>query len=96
VKANPATKVVQRAQTQYPKNFKAVSAYFGSIPYGQQQISAAAADKNLVQMTSEQMSNLAATNPIQALTAQRRLQTLQDKAQAEPPLPGQGQFEGQP
>ena len=85
--------MVQRAQAQYPKNLKAVSTYFGNIPYGQQQVDSRTADKRLIAMQPQDLAQLAQTDPIQAETARQRLQTLQDRASQRQPLPGQEQYE---
>lgn len=94
-KMNPATSIVQRAQGMYPKYLKSVVNYFGDVPYGQQRVSQKTADQRLARMSPEEMAQLAMTDPVQALTAQRRLQTLQERSQSDAPLPAQGEFEGE-
>jgi hypothetical protein len=92
-KVSRPTNVVQRAQTQYPKNLKAVSTYFGTIPYGQQQVDSRTADKRLIAMQPQDLAQLAQTDPIGAETARQRLAKLDAKAAASPPPPGDGVYE---
>lgn len=93
-KVSPATDIVQRAQAAYPGNLDAVRSYFGPIPYGQQKVSRATADRNLAQMSPLDLANLSMTNPAAAETAAQRLQTIDERASALPPLPASDQYEG--
>lgn len=95
-KMNPATNIVTKAQASYPKVLKSVTSYFGTVPYGQQKVSAQTADRNLAAMLPEQFAQMAATDPRAALAGQARLQELNDRAQDQPPLLAQGTYEGGP
>lgn len=91
-RANPATQAVQIAQARYPKVLAAVKGYFGPVPYGVEQIDARTADQRLAQMTPEAMQQLAMTSPAAAEQAAQRIQVLDAKAAALPPLPGDGEY----
>ena len=92
-KMSRATRVVVMAQRMYPQYLKAVKSYLGPIPYGQQQVDPRTADKQLVRMAPEDLAQLAASDPIAGLTAQRRLETLQQRASEKTPLPAPDSFE---
>jgi hypothetical protein len=92
-KLNRATDIVKRAQNQYPKNLAGVKAYFGDIPYGVEVLDRRAVDKRLMTMTPDQMIQLAQTDPMQAERVAARIQQLQARSAATPPLPGQDDTE---
>lgn len=92
-KVNRMTAAVLQAQKMYPKYLQGVKAYLGAVPYGQQKIDQRTADKQLVRMTPQDIAQLAASDPIAALTAQRRLETLSQRAAERPPLPSPDAYE---
>lgn len=93
-KVSPATDIVQRAQRGYPQNLDAVRSYFGAIPYGMEKVGTRTADKRLAQMSPMDLGNLSMVDPAAANVAAERLQTLEDRAAQQQPLPGQDQYEG--
>lgn len=92
-KVNPATAAVQRAQRTYPKSIAAVRAYMGPIPYGKEIVSPETADRRLLSMTPEDMAQLAMTDPATAESAAMRIQQLETRAAARPPLPAQDDWQ---
>lgn len=92
-KINPATNVVQRAQAAYPKALKAAGAYFGPVPYGKKEVDPRTADRHLLAMTPEAMTQLAATDPVAAESAAKRIEQLDIRAAARPPLPAADDYQ---
>jgi hypothetical protein len=92
-KINPATSAVQRAQKNYPKALAAVKAYMGPVPYGKQPIDPRTADRRLLAMTPESMTQLAMTDPAAAESAAQRIQQLEVRAAARPPLPSADDYQ---
>lgn len=91
-KPNPATQAVQMAQARYPKLLASVVGYFGPTPYGVEVVDQRTADRRLAKMTPDDMANLAATNPQAAESAAERIQVLDARRAALPPLPAQDEY----
>lgn len=87
------TQAVLDARKKYPDVLKSVASYFGEVPYMTQRMDSRAADKKLVQMTPEQMTALAQSDPAGAEQAAARIQTLQARQAGQPPLPAQDTYE---
>lgn len=90
------TAIVMAAQRQYPKMLAAAVAHIGvDPPYGKEKIDSRTYDQRLVRMLPEQLAAMAQSDPQGAQQAQQRLGSLQERADSETPLPGQGTWEGE-
>lgn len=91
-KVSLPTQVVLDARKKYPELLEGAAAYLGSIPYMKQRLDPRTIDSRLLQMTPEQMTQLAYTDPMAAEAAAKRISDLE--AKAPPDLPGSGEYEG--
>jgi len=91
-KVSRATQVVLDARKKYPEVLKGVVSHLGNPPYMKEKLDYRTRDKQLLQMTPDEMIALARTDPAAAEEAAQRIHELEQKA---PPLPpGMGDFEG--
>ncbi len=94
-KVSMPTAIVQAAQKRYPQILAAAVQHIGVDPaYGKQKISSQSYDNQLVRMLPDQLAALAQTDPQAYGEAQQRLADIRQKNDAEPKIPGQGQYEG--
>jgi hypothetical protein len=90
---NQMTQAVLIARAKYPDILQSIISKLNTpAPYMKERLDSRAVDKALLQMTPEQMTQLAYTDPVAAENAAKRISDLE--AKAPPPLPGSGEFEG--
>jgi hypothetical protein len=94
-KVSKATQVVLTARAKYPEILQGAIAYLGGseLPYMQERLDPRTADKRLMQMTTDQMAELARTDPAAAEQAAQRIATLEARQAAIPPAPLQDTWE---
>ena len=90
-KLNIMTQTVLDARAMYVKNLRGVLNDYASTPYMKKPVSRETADRQLLAMTPDQMSQLSQTDPRAAEQAAYRISQLEQKNPT--PLPAQDDYQ---